>query len=256
MRKQIVLLFLMFFLMANMGADAYCASPSPAIELEYCEEQTDDRFSIKVLLTNNPGIWGACLNVSYDRSVLKLLSVDNGDLFTSEEWTKGNPNGDVYILSFRNSELNENITETNGCLATLHFEKKDTAQSKSCTVCVSHEPGNVINIDLEDVNFSTAEMLISLEVRDQSESNEITPTQATNFNSGSAPNQDTDMLSNSEESLDSSNTEEMIVSDNHFMPANNKAGSEIQNPSLYIIVALAITGMAILLYIKKKTKRK
>ncbi len=154
MIKRILAVFLAIAIIMCLNPIGVFAAPSePVITLSKVQAEKGGTVSVTVSITNNPGIWGMDLRISYDKSVLTLDSVDNGDFFSSSEWTKGNLTGEVYILSYEASEL-ANITTESGTLATLNFSVNDTAADGDYTITASYNAGDIINIDFDDINFS------------------------------------------------------------------------------------------------------
>lgn len=159
MRKRYCSFLFVVLLLASLGLNVYSVG-APAVEMERIDGQTDDHFSVVVKLKNSPGIWGGDFTVNYDKTALILEKVENGDFFSPDEWTKGYLESENYILSFQNTALDENNTTEDGTLATMFFSVRKDAPNGTSVISINHEPGDVINIDLEDINFSPAEIII------------------------------------------------------------------------------------------------
>lgn len=156
MKRRILALILslsMIFTMSAVSMSAVAQTGNGEITLESVTAENGESVSMDVLFQNNPGIWGMDLRISYDKSALTLTSVENGDFFQDAEWTKGNLNADVYILSYEASAL-ENITTSSGTLATLNFTVSDTAAAGDYTVTASYNAGDIINVSFDDINPS------------------------------------------------------------------------------------------------------
>lgn len=156
MKRRILALILslsMIFTMSAISMSAVAQTGNGEITLESVTAENGESVSMDVLFQNNPGIWGMDLRISYDKSALTLTSVENGDFFQDAEWTKGNLNADVYILSYEASAL-ENITTSSGTLATLNFTVSDTATAGDYTVTASYNAGDIINVSFDDINPS------------------------------------------------------------------------------------------------------
>ena len=156
MKRRILALILslsMIFTMSAVSMSAVAQTGNGEITLESVTAENGESVSMDVLFQNNPGIWGMDLRISYDKSALTLTSVENGEFFQDAEWTKGNLNADVYILSYEASAL-ENITTSSGTLATLNFTVSDTAAAGDYTVTASYNAGDIINVSFDDINPS------------------------------------------------------------------------------------------------------
>lgn len=156
MKRRILALILslsMIFTMSAVSMSAVAQTGNGEITFESVTAENGESVSMDVLFQNNPGIWGMDLRISYDKSALTLTSVENGDFFQDAEWTKGNLNADVYILSYEASAL-ENITTSSGTLATLNFTVSDTAAAGNYAVTASYNAGDIINVSFDDINPS------------------------------------------------------------------------------------------------------
>lgn len=156
MKKRIlsfVLILAMLFTMGTISLSANAQADSPAITLESVTAESGQEVSVKVLIENNPGIWGVGLKISYDKTALTLISVDNGDFYQASEWTKGNLASAVYILSYEASGFDD-ITTQSGILATLNFKVSDTASAGDYEVTASYNPGDIINVNFDDIDFT------------------------------------------------------------------------------------------------------
>ena len=119
---------------------------------------------VNVSLQNNPGIWGMDLRISYDKTAMTLTSVENGDFYQNSEWTKGNLNADVYTLSYEASGFDD-ITTASGTLATLNLKIKDNAVPGTYNVSATYNPGDIINVSFEDINFDISNGSITVKNR-------------------------------------------------------------------------------------------
>ena len=113
-----------------------------------------DTVTVTVTIENNPGVWGMDLLVDYDHNALTLTYVKNGDFFKDSEWTPGNLEKSVYILSYEYTSLDQNVTKKKGVLAILTFKIKQGASGSSAvTVKWNGRQQTVINVSFEDVAF-------------------------------------------------------------------------------------------------------
>ena len=137
------------------------AISNPSIVVESVEAKPGDDVSVKVSIENNPGVWGMDVRISYDKTDLTLTSVENGGFYQDAEWTKGNLDGDTYVLSYEASSF-DNITTSSGVLAILNFKISDSASSQEYAINASYNPGDCINVEFDDINFNIVNGKISL----------------------------------------------------------------------------------------------
>lgn len=141
-----------------------------SITIDNAEVQQGDTVSIKVSVDDNPGIWGMDLKISYDKSALTLVSVNNGDFYQDSEWTPGNLNGDVYVLSYEASGF-EDITTESAVLATLNFKVNNTATVGEYTIVASYDSGDIINVNFDDITASITNGKITVKAKSCSHNN-------------------------------------------------------------------------------------
>lgn len=107
--------------------------------------EKDRKAAVALHLEENPGLWGMRLKVTFDASVLTLMSVDSGGLFGKDDVflpENKNNNGQMIFLVTANQPKD---VSANGTLATLQFDvvKGSSAGNSPVTVEV-----------IEAVNFA------------------------------------------------------------------------------------------------------
>lgn len=109
-----------------------------------------DTISIPVSLSNNSGIWGAQIFISYDTSVFSFVSCSNGEVF--EMCDSNTDDKGVCILT---SQLGVEDTTKNGLVVTVKLKAKDTAEDGEYKITID-EKTNFSNIagDLKEVAFA------------------------------------------------------------------------------------------------------
>ena len=123
MKKRISALFLALAMLLCCSAAALpsFAEQKPIIILSQESTISGVEKRIEVYLENNPGIWGLDLKINYNRDVMTLKNVENGDFFSDSEWTPGNLNADTYILSYEANGLERQIYDSQNAVEyTVH----------------------------------------------------------------------------------------------------------------------------------------
>lgn len=117
---------------------------------------------IKIELSQSPGIWGADIKVSYDASAMRLVGIQNGNVFADSELLPlpddvGNP----FTLSFTGAAIQNN--EKTGTLAIVTFAVLDNAKAGDYTVKVWADDGAITDKNEKDVAcvFTNATVHIS-----------------------------------------------------------------------------------------------
>ena len=121
---------------------------APQIVIENKSASKGSSIDVPVIIKNNPGIAGATLVVSYDKSTLTLNNIVQGSMFENGSYSA---NPATAVMQWYHTE---NITE-DGVLFTLQFKVSETAQEGSYDIAVGVRdgiPANLSNADFEVVN--------------------------------------------------------------------------------------------------------
>lgn len=151
--KRIFPLLAAAMLMLAMGQVAWAAESRGQITVSDAAGAPGDTVSVTLNMAKNPGIIAAVLQVSYDDSVLKLVSVQDGKLLDDGLFSESldrNP----YLLSWDNALSTSNVTAT-GVLATLSFKILEGAKAGDSAITVTYNQGNLFDWQLVDVPFDT-----------------------------------------------------------------------------------------------------
>ena len=139
-------------------ADTYT---NPTIYADNATSTAGNTVSIAVYVANNPGVWGMDVIVSYDRAIMTLSKVTNGEIFDSSELTPGNINSPNYILSYSSNGFDNNTKS--GVLATITFSINESTAAGKYTVGISYTEGNIIDCESKDVAFDTVNGSVTVE---------------------------------------------------------------------------------------------
>ena len=166
MQKRLFALFLaaVMLLSAGVAAIPAFAAGEPAIKLGSRSAYPGEDVSVTVVIENNPGVWGIDLRISYDKTAMTLVSVENGDFYQNSEWTKGNLNADVYTLSYEAGGF-EDITTVSGLLATLNFRVNENAAPGNYEVKATYRSGDIINVSFDEIAFAVTNGSVAVEER-------------------------------------------------------------------------------------------
>ena len=107
---------------------------------------------IPVTIENNPGISGATLAVSYDKSALTLTSITKGTVFENGSYTAYPENGVVQWYH------TENVTG-DGVLFTFQFTVDGNAQNGNYNIAVGLRDGIPANLSNADSNIVNAQFI-------------------------------------------------------------------------------------------------
>ncbi|SEK37274.1 Cohesin domain-containing protein [Ruminococcus sp. YRD2003] len=110
---------------------------------------------IPIKMSRNSGVIALCFTVSYDKEAMKLVSVDDGEIFPGADFvTSGKTDLLPYRIMWDNSLADTNYT-ANGIAAVLHFEVLETAENGLSEVTIAVDPANTFDVFMDPVAFET-----------------------------------------------------------------------------------------------------
>ena len=123
-----------------------------------------ETVQVSVLVSNNPGIAAARLSLSYDKTVLTLEDVENGDVFGASAFTKGGSLSAVPYTVLWEDSLNPDHT-ADGTLVTYTFRVKDDAEEGTTAVTLSYDANSTYNANLDNVTFLVQDGTVTIQNR-------------------------------------------------------------------------------------------
>lgn len=138
--KKIISLLIVIALVATIFPVAFAAS-KPTVTVSSCEAEPGDKFTLSVLIENNPGINSFAFGFDYDANKLELLDVNVSKNL-----------GGQFVYKKKAVWLNSKDTKYNGEILELKFKVLDKAQSGDTKVKVTYSPGDICNYNEDDVN--------------------------------------------------------------------------------------------------------
>lgn len=165
--RKILAFILAFAMIAQTSGITAIAAGNPTITVSSASGDVDQIVDISVKVSNNPGVVGMKLSVTYDPQ-LELMGVTDGGLLPGDAHspTMSNP----YTLTWENESAKTDY-KVNGTLAVLSFRIKDTAtDAGKYTVSVSYGKGDIVNAANKPVDFICKNGQISVNCRHTSKS--------------------------------------------------------------------------------------
>lgn len=146
----------------NDNSAALFSFDTGSIQVENGRTAAGDDVSVRIVMTNNPGIVSMSLQVHYDYDALTLISVEDGGIAGST-WSSPSLGKVPYTLSWGNDTLSYDLTET-GVLATLTFHVSEDAAGGSYPIQLSYETdgGAIFNAAMQDVQFDLVQGQITV----------------------------------------------------------------------------------------------
>lgn len=164
-RVSLLLLILIFslscFQAGIISANASTDFTEPTIYVESKTFALGEQVKVNVNVSNNPGIAGAILKISYN-SKLTLIGAENGEKFAKLNFTQpgnfGNPS--TFLWDSESGQVSDD-----GTILTLTFNVSDDAKpNENLEIGVSCSQGDIYNENLDDVDFKMIDGFISLKV--------------------------------------------------------------------------------------------
>lgn len=115
--------------------------------------------TVSISLNGNTGIWGIKFKVGYDHSALTLSSVNNGNVFSSNDVTMPDTLDKEEFVYLANSNELKDIT-TNGTVVTLNFKVVDYTPEGTYPIKVTLT--QAINIDGENVDMDVQDGAVAI----------------------------------------------------------------------------------------------
>ena len=129
---------------------------SPYISGDTKEAKVGEKVKMPINLKNNPGVAALSLNISYDKTKLKLLGAADGKILGSSTFLAGNDLTLVpYTLNWDDLAAENNTG--NGVVATLEFE---VLAEGFIPVEIALNQRSTFNVDLKEVGFATGAGMI------------------------------------------------------------------------------------------------
>lgn len=157
--KKLYALLAVIALTLLCTVNVFAAGPdlNPAIEAGKVIAEAGEEVKIPLTLSDNPGLLGATVSVSYDDK-LTLTNVIKGEAFTGLTMTKP---GDYSANPVRVVWIGIEPDSSNGVIANLVFTAPEEAGTYP--IVLTYEPGDIIDADLEEANISMVNGSVTVE---------------------------------------------------------------------------------------------
>lgn len=133
----------------------------PTISVESVFAKAGDAVSVKVELHDNPGILGMLVSFEYDETVMKLVDVQNGNVFSkSNGYTFMGPKNKASGCRASWYTLNDIPVETDGTFVTLCFEMLEDVSSGTYSVKIKYNKDDIFGEKSVDPDIKNGEITI------------------------------------------------------------------------------------------------
>ena len=152
--KLISIVIAVVVIVSTFAVSIVNALEEGTIEISKPTGKVGETVDVTFTINNNPGLVGMALNVTFDDSVLQLITVNDGGILGANAHKPELEN--PYTLSWSNDTMRTNITD-NGTIVTLSFLIKETAQKgNSYEIKASYDYDNydIYDVDSNPVKFN------------------------------------------------------------------------------------------------------
>ncbi len=128
---------------------------APMIKVAEVKTVADKTVSVKVDITDNPGIIAMTLLVNYDSDVMTLESITDGEILGTQVHSN-NLAANPYTIAWNNGTAQSDFT-ANGTIVTLNFKVKAGVEVGIYPISLTYSSANfdIINKDFNTVDFVT-----------------------------------------------------------------------------------------------------
>ena len=174
--KLISIVIAVVVIVSTFAVSIVNALEEGTIEISKPTGKVGETVDVTFAINNNPGLVGMALNVTFDDSVLQLITVNDGGVLGANAHKPELEN--PYTLSWSNDTMRTNITD-NGTIVTLSFLIKETAQKgNSYEIKASYDYDNydIYDVDSNPVKFNIVNGYVNV-INDIPESTTAEPTE-------------------------------------------------------------------------------
>ena len=174
--KLISIVIAVVVIVSTFAVSIVNALEEGTIEISKPTGKVGETVDVTFAINNNPGLVGMALNVTFDDSVLQLITVNDGGILGANAHKPELES--PYTLSWSNDTMRTNITD-NGTIVTLSFLIKETAQKgNSYEIKASYDYDNydIYDVDSNPVKFNIVNGYVNV-INDIPESTTAEPTE-------------------------------------------------------------------------------
>lgn len=134
----------------------------PVIVVSNEKAKPGDKVVVTATLVNNPGVLGTSVTLSYDNSVMTLISAKNGEAFSdvlTMSHSKKLESGCVFLWD------GENLTDdeiVDGTILTLEFQISESAPSGKAPILLINAEDSTVDRDLQSVELVSENGFITI----------------------------------------------------------------------------------------------
>lgn len=192
MKKKfaIIAIFIIFALLHNY---VFAESLGEIVVSETTIEQGEEKAEIFLSLKNNPGIASAKMILNFDDSIMSLIDVNDTGLLGNAVHSPVLES--PYILYWNNGTATENFV-VNDTIAKFTFKIKENAQPGKYPISVSYDSDDVLNVNMENVEFTTKIGGVIIKAHDEQKNTSSNTHSGKKTTSTSQKSENTDYKSN------------------------------------------------------------
>lgn len=160
MKKIAGLLIALITIFSAFSIRAFATNPKITVDDVY--GKPGGTVNVDVKISDNPGIVGMRIKLTYDKDVLTLTDVTNGKVFDEALSLFGNDKSAVPYYMLWDDSLNSDNNTKNGRLVRLSFKISENVKVDSAKVNISVDEKSTFNTELNTVLFDSDSAVVHI----------------------------------------------------------------------------------------------
>ena len=138
---------------------------APRLALSSETVKPGDQVEVTLSISNNPGIISTSVNITYDNTKLRLISVTDGGLMGTGTFFPGKDYTEIpYTVIWEDGLADDNYTG-NGILATFTFEVLEDAEPGETPITLNYVKNSTLNVDIDEITFALTSGVVEISDR-------------------------------------------------------------------------------------------
>ena len=127
---------------------------APQFVMSTATGRAGEQVEVTIEIKNNPGLIATSLNISYDKSKLTLIGVEDGGLLGTGTFVTGKDLTQVpYTVFWEDALASDNYSE-NGVMVTFTFEIAEDADPGTLPIMLNYVQSSTFDVDINEVEFA------------------------------------------------------------------------------------------------------
>lgn len=127
---------------------------TPTIVISNASAKPGDKVKVAAKIVNNPGVLGMSMTLSYDESVLELISIESGEAFADVlDMSYSEELGNGCIFLWDGQEITPEQVQ-DGDFLIMEFQVSKDVSAAKCPIMLISDKGGTVDNDLEALDIA------------------------------------------------------------------------------------------------------